>query len=87
MRKKTSCRATGLDAPSCGRPLLPFFEPICTSTGELTGPASTVIPAMSMPGTSPVVSTVLPLVAVSVAMPRPSTTVSGRFTLMGEATS
>src|SRR6516162_10060170 len=56
------------------------------STGELTGPASTVTPEMSMPVTSAVVRTGLPLLAVKVAKPRPWTTVSARLTLIGEST-
>src|SRR4051812_8079367 len=84
-RKNTSCSAVGWEATLWGTPLLPFFEPICTRTGELTGPASTVMPATSMPGTSPVLRTTFPLAAVRVAMPRPSTTVSARFTLIGES--
>ena len=56
------------------------------STSELTGPASTMMPEMSMPGTSAVVRTELPLAAVRVAKPRPATTVSARLTLIGEFT-
>src|SRR5260370_4456655 len=85
-RKNTSGNVVGLDGWLCGTPLLPFFEPICTSTGELTGPASTRRPETSIPGTSAVVRTELPLVAVKVAKPRPSSTVLACLTLIGEST-
>ncbi len=48
----------------------------------MTGPASKIRPAMSTPGTPATLIAVTPLRAVSVARPKPRTTVSARSTLM-----
>ena len=54
--------------------------PTSSSTGELTGPASKSNPATTMPSTSAMAMATTPFSGVSVAKPRPSTTVSGRVT-------
>ena len=64
-----------------GRPSTP--NPILTSTGEFTGPASMISPAISTPSTSATVIASLPVCGTSVANPRPSTIVSGRATTIG----
>lgn len=76
MRKKTSCRELGSALWSAEEPL----GPISISWAELVVPASISRPASWTPSTSATVIAVIPLSGMSVARPRPRTTVSGRVT-------
>jgi hypothetical protein len=57
--------------------------PTETSTGELTGPASTIRPETLTPVFGSTIKAALPCCGTSVAKPRPSTTVPGRVTTIG----
>jgi hypothetical protein len=76
MRKNTSDSDVGLPAWLAVEP----DGPISASTAELVVPASKSRPAILMPSTSAVLSAVMPPSGTRVARPRPSTTVSARFT-------
>ena len=56
--------------------------PICSSAGEFVVPASKMIPEIDIPFALATVIGTMPLSGISVGKPRPSTTVSGRVTLM-----
>src|SRR5262245_13915467 len=93
IRKKTSCSAPGSAAVGCGlpRPWSPSAAalslPNWRRAGDVVGPASKISPATSTPLTSATRIGTTPFSAVSVAIPSPSTTVSGRFTLIVLSTS
>ena len=77
MRKKTSWMRSGLLAlPGPG-------VPTETRTGDLTGPASMMRPDSFTPLFLTTIMAALPRCGTRVAMPRPSTTVSGCGTTMG----
>ena len=78
IRKNTSCTDVG----SAGLLLCECRLPTCNSTGELTVPASNNSPESFTPGTSATFIVATPPVGTSVGKPRPSTTVSARFTLI-----
>ncbi len=78
MRKNTSCSEVG----SAGSLLCACGVPTCSSTGELTVPASNSSPASLTPGTSATVIGTTPPTGTIVGKPRPSTTVPARLTLI-----
>jgi hypothetical protein len=78
MRKNTSEIRSG----SAAGPARPG-TPTETSTGELTGPASTIRPDTVTPVFGRTTRAALPRAGTSVAKPRPSTTVPGRVTTIG----
>jgi hypothetical protein len=71
----------------CDALRLPGLASIRSSAGDSTGPASIIRPATSTPRASPTTIGTAPLRAVSVAMPSPSTIVSGRLTRIDRPTS
>ena len=77
MRKKTSWMRSGSLA------LLGPGVPTETRTGDLTGPASMIRPDSFTPLFRTTIMAALPCCGTRVAMPRPSTTVSGCGTTMG----
>ena len=77
MRKNTSSSELGSAVWSADEPADDFSR-----TGELVGPASNSRPPIFTPPTSATVIGTTPLFGFSVAMPMPSTTVSGRVTLI-----
>ena len=78
MRKKTSWSEVG----SFASLLCACRVPTSSSTGELSEPASNSSPASFTPFTSATVIAVIPFSGTSVGKPIPTTTVSGRFTLI-----
>jgi len=87
MRKKTSESVVGSLASLVPAPLLPRPAPTLSKTGELSGPASNINSAISMPGRLATVIGTTPFSASSVGMPSPSTTVSACLTLIVWSTS
>ncbi len=78
IRKNTSLSEVGFAAWFAVEPA----GPTCIRTDELVVPASMSSPATLTPSTSATETAVTPLSGISVARPRPSTTVSGRVTRM-----
>jgi hypothetical protein len=77
----------GRVARACPCSARPSGSPNTSSAGDVLAPASKMRPEISTPGTSATVIGTAPFSAVSVAIPSPSTIVSGRFTLIVLSTS